>query len=60
MRHEKGIRRAFWLHNDLDEIVEEARRKLGMSRSGFYRYALIRLLENLSILSSKAHEDGEK
>ncbi|MCD6263954.1 hypothetical protein J7L60_06075 [Candidatus Bathyarchaeota archaeon] len=57
---EKGIRRTFWLPNDLDKIVEDARIRLGMSRSGFYRYAIIRILENLSILSSKAHEVGEK
>ena len=51
---EKGERRTFWLRNDLDVLVEETRKKLGMSKSGFYRYAVIRLLEEMSVLSTKA------
>ena len=46
-----------WLPNDLDEIVEKVRKNLGMSKSGFYRYAVLRLLEGMSVLSTKAKEE---
>ena len=53
---EKGERRTFWMQNDLDQLVEEVRKKLGMSKSSFYRYAVVRLLEQMSVLSTKAKE----
>jgi len=54
---EKGVRRVFWLPNEMDEVVESIRKKLGMSRSAFYRHAVIRLLEEYSMLSSLAHSE---
>jgi len=53
---EKGVRRTFWMPNELDTTVEETRRKIGMKRSRFYRYAVIQFLQSLSVLSTKAHE----
>ena len=53
---EKGERRTFWVSNNLDAIIEEVRKKLGLSKSAFYRYAVVRLLEEMSILSTKAKE----
>lgn len=53
---EKGERRTFWIPNNLDSIIEEVREKLGMSKSAFYRYAVVRLLEEMSVLSTKAKE----
>lgn len=53
---EKGERRTFWIPNDLDIIIEDTRKSLGLSKSGFYRYAVIRLLQEMSILSTKAKE----
>jgi len=54
VQEEHGTRRTMWVSTDLDEIVEEVRKKLGLSKSGFYRYAIIRLLEELNVLSTKA------
>ena len=53
---EKGKRQLVWLPDDLFDITEKVRKKLGMSRSGFYRYAITQLLQQLSILSTKAKE----
>jgi len=55
---EKGQRRTFWIPNGLDAIIEEVRQRVGMSKSGFYRYAVVRLLEEMSVLSTKAKEDS--
>jgi len=57
-----GIRRTFWMPSKLDALTEEARTKLGMSRSHFYRYAVLRLLEEISVLSTKIHQniDGSR
>lgn len=51
---ESGVRRVVWVPNELDEIIEKVRKKLGISRSGFYRNAVLRYLESLSVISSKA------
>lgn len=52
----KGKRRTFWVSTDMDQLIEETRKKLSMSRSNFYRYAVTRLLQELSVLTAKAHE----
>jgi hypothetical protein len=52
----KGKRRTFWVSTDMDQLIEETRKKLRMSRSNFYRYAAVRLLQELSVLTTKAHE----
>jgi hypothetical protein len=52
----KGKRRTFWVSTDMDSLIEETRTKLRMSRSNFYRYAVTRLLQELSVLTTKAHE----
>ena len=44
---EEGIRRVVWVPKKLDKEIEILRRKIGYTRSGFYRYALTRLLEQL-------------
>lgn len=53
---ENGVRRLVWLPTELDNTTEEVRQRLGMSKSAFYRYAIIRLLQEMSILSTKAKE----
>jgi len=52
----KGKRRTFWVSTDMDSLIEETRKKLRMTRSNFYRYAATRLLQELSVLTTKAHE----
>jgi hypothetical protein len=46
MKKEKGTRRTVWLPADLDAKAEELRRALGLGRSGFYRYAVTRIVES--------------
>jgi len=46
MENEQGIRRVSWLPKKLDAEIENIRKKIGYTRSGFYRYALTRLLEH--------------
>ena len=43
----------------LFDLAEAARAKLGMSRSRFYQYAITRLLQELSLLTTKVHEVEE-
>ncbi|MEM3699705.1 MAG: hypothetical protein QXL57_02410 [Candidatus Bathyarchaeia archaeon] len=47
MEKESGIRRTVWLPKELDAKVEEARKLLGLGRSGFYRFAIIETIKNL-------------
>jgi hypothetical protein len=51
---ETGIRRVVWIPEKLDQEIENLRHKIGYTRSGFYRYALTRLMEQL--LLSKRRE----
>ena len=46
-----GIRRVVWIPSKLDEKIEDTRKRIGYTRSAFYRYAVTRLLEQMSILS---------
>jgi len=47
MKKEAGIRRTVWLPKDLDMKAEEIRKKLGLGRSGFYRFAIVELLKDM-------------
>jgi hypothetical protein len=53
---ERGIRRVIWMPGTLDGLVETTKERLGLTRSGLYRYAITRLLEELNVLGTKAHE----
>lgn len=41
---------------EVDELVEEARRRLGWSRSFLYRHAILRWLEERSVLTERLKE----
>ena len=47
---------AIYIPAELLEIAEETRRKLGMNRSRFFQYCLTRVLQDLSVLTSKVHD----
>ena len=47
LEEESGIRRTVWLPKDLDAKAEEIRKKLGLGRSGFYRFAIVELLKEM-------------
>jgi len=59
---EGGTRRSVWMPENLDIIIEQTRKKLGMNRSAFYKYAVTKLLQDLGALSSlidgKTANDG--
>jgi len=50
---ENGIRRVVWIPEKLDREIENLRQKIGYTRSGFYRYAITRLLEQMLLSKRK-------
>lgn len=56
MKTHTGRMESVWLPNTLYDITEETRQRLGMGKSAFYRYAITRLLEEMSVLSTKVKE----
>jgi hypothetical protein len=44
---EKGKRRTVWLPTKLDRKAEEARAKLGLGLSAFYRFAIIETIKDM-------------
>jgi hypothetical protein len=48
MENQKGKRRTVWLPTELDKKAEQARKTLGLGRSGFYRYAVIEVVKELN------------
>ena len=53
MENQKGKRRTVWLPNELDEKAEQARKTLGLGRSGFYRYAVVEVVRDLAQTPAK-------
>ncbi|HYW01586.1 MAG TPA: hypothetical protein VE862_08960 [Candidatus Acidoferrum sp.] len=51
---EQGSRQVVWLSNDLFALTETVRVQLGLSKSGFYRYCILRTLDSMDVLSAKA------
>ena len=56
MKNRSGRQEGVWLPTTLYNISEEVRVKLGLNKSAFYRYAIMRLLEEMNVLSTKAKE----
>jgi len=50
---ERGIRRVVWIPHKLDQLIENLRCKMGYTRSGFFRYALTRYVEQILFLSQR-------
>lgn len=46
---EKGKRRIIWMPNELDQKAEAARKQLGLSKSGFYRYAIVEIIKQFAL-----------
>ena len=44
------------LSQDLFILAEKVRKNLGISRSGFYRYCIMKTLDSMSVLSARAKE----
>ena len=56
MTTEKGKRRMIWLPTELDKKAEQARKTLGLGRSGFYRYAVVEVIKDLAQNPIKSEE----
>jgi hypothetical protein len=46
---EKGKRQTVWLPDKLNEKAEEVRQTLGLSKSGFYRFAIVEIIKQYQI-----------
>jgi hypothetical protein len=46
---ENGKRRTLWMSNELDAKAEQTRKILGLSRSGFYRFAIVEVIKQFAI-----------
>jgi ACT domain-containing protein len=57
VKKENGVRRVVWMPTELDQIAESTRKKLGLNRSAFYKYAITRMLQELSVLSKTVHKE---
>jgi len=57
---ENGVRRVVWVPVELDNIVEDTRRRLGLNRSAFYKYAVTKVLQELNVLSKTVHEESNR
>jgi hypothetical protein len=59
MQHEKGKRRTVWLSDKLDQKAEEVRKILGLSHSGFYRFAIIEIIKQYQTKQFKQKETSQ-
>jgi len=55
MQEEIGKSRCVYIPKKLDDAVEKTREKLGWSRSYLFKYALTKLLQDLSVLTTTVH-----
>ena len=46
---EKGKRRIIWMPNELDKKTEAIRKQLGLSKSNFYRYAIVEIVKQFAL-----------
>lgn len=47
---------AIYVPKQLFEMVEETRKKLGMNRSRFFQYCIMKTLQELNVLTSNIHK----
>ena len=57
---EKKVATAVYIPKQLFELTEETRRKLGMNRSKFVQYCLMKTLQDLSVLTAQVHKETDK
>jgi hypothetical protein len=55
--NEPGRTEMVYLSRGQFEMAERVRKQLGFSKSAFYRYCIIRFLEQMSVLSTKTKEE---
>ena len=52
----KGRTELVYLSENLFLLAERIRQDLGMSRSGFYRYCVLKTLDSMNVLSTRAKQ----
>jgi hypothetical protein len=57
--NEKGRRRTVWLPDKLDMKAEEVRKTLGLSKSGFYKFAIVEIVKQFQAKQFKPKEKRE-
>jgi hypothetical protein len=48
-----GKRRTIWVPLEMDTLIENTRKKLGLNRSSFFKYAATKLLQELDVLTEE-------
>ena len=56
MKEESGKRRTVWLPSELDKKAEEVRKALGLSKSGFYKFAIVEIVKQFQTKQFKPRE----
>ena len=54
---EKGKRRVIWMPNELDSKAEAIRKQLGLSKSGFYRFAIVEQIKQFATAKKMSGEE---
>jgi len=57
---EKGKPTAIYLPNGLNQMIEATRHKLGMSRSRFIQYCVMKTLQELNVVSANVHNKRQQ
>lgn len=47
-----------YLPEGIDRMVEDTRKKLGMNRSRFIQYCIMRTLQELNVVTTNIHKEG--
>jgi hypothetical protein len=56
VKAQKGKRRTVWLPYELDKKAEEVRKALGLSKSGFYKFAIVEIVKQYQTKQFKPKE----
>jgi hypothetical protein len=56
LNKEKGKRRTVWLPTKLEKKVEEVRKTLGLTKSAFYRFAIVEIVKQYQTKQFKPKE----
>lgn len=51
-----GKMTAIYLPAGLDEMLENTRKKLGMNRSKFIQYCVLKVLQEINVVTSTVHD----
>ncbi len=58
MKCKYGVQESVWLSHEISRIAANTSKRLGMSKSHFYRYAILKTLEQLGDLKNQTGHEG--